>query len=70
METGVVIQPMDKPNQEPIRVAIDRVRLCPRQIPDTLWPTKKKGPEKGKSLPTRVPQTAWSGRLRSSPRTS
>ena len=72
METGVVVQPVDKPNQEPIRLAMDRVRRCPHQIPDTFWPTKKKGPEMEKSLPAPVllPQKAWSDHLQSSPRTS
>ena len=81
-ETGVVVLPVDRPNQEPIRVAIDRVRRCPRQIPDVFWPSKnKKEPEvEAESQPTCTPathpspapppETVWSGRLRSRPRTS
>ena len=75
MDTGVVVVPVDRPNQEPVRVAIDRVRRCPCQIDDTFWPSKKKEPEtEADSQPTLTPapqsQTVWSGRLRGRPRTS
>ena len=40
MDSGVVVVPVDRPNQEPVRVAMDRVRR-PHQIDDTFWPSKK-----------------------------
>ena len=37
--TGVVIQPVNKPQAEPIRVAYDRIRHCSELIADKFWPT-------------------------------
>ena len=38
-EFGVVVWPVDKPQSEPIRVAYDRIRRCPDEIPNEFWPT-------------------------------
>ena len=38
-ELGVVVRPVDKPQSEPIRVAYDRIRKCPNEIPNKFWPT-------------------------------
>jgi len=36
----VVIQLVDKPQAEPIRVAYDRVRHCSELLADKFWPTR------------------------------
>ena len=38
-ETGVVVQSVNKPQAEPIRVAYDRIQRCSDAIPDKFWPT-------------------------------
>ena len=35
----MVIQPVNKPQAEPIRVAYDRIRHCSELIADKFWPT-------------------------------
>lgn len=42
LETGVEVQPIDRPSQETIRVAFDRVRTCPHKVGDKFWPPRKK----------------------------
>ena len=37
---GVVIQPVDKPQAEPGRVAYDRVRHCSELLTDKFWLTR------------------------------
>ena len=32
---------MDKPQDEPILVALSRLRRCPEEIGDDFWPTRK-----------------------------
>jgi len=39
-ETGIEVRPVDRPQEGSIRVALNRVRRCPEQIPDTFWPRK------------------------------
>ena len=51
METGIVVVPVDRPNQAPIRVALDRVRRCPEQITNTFWPAKKQAQTESESQP-------------------
>ena len=36
----MVIQSVDKPQAEPIRVAYDRVRHCSELLTDKFWPTR------------------------------
>ena len=36
----MVIQPVDKPQAEPIRVAYDRVRHCSELLAEKFWPTR------------------------------
>ena len=36
------ICPVDKPSEEPIFVALDRLRRCPEEIGDEFWPTRAK----------------------------
>ena len=38
-ELGVVVQPVDKPQSEPIRVSLGRIRRCSDEIPNKFWPT-------------------------------
>ena len=34
------VRSVDKPNAIPIRVALNSIRHCPEEIPDTFWPQK------------------------------
>lgn len=34
---GVTVRPVDKPNDGPVRVNMDRVTCCPLELPDTSW---------------------------------
>ena len=55
LETGVLVQPVDRPNQES---TFDRVRYCPQEIKDEFWPPRKKTTEQVAVLetdPTRLP---------------
>lgn len=36
------ICPVDKPDEEPIFVALDRLRRCPEEIGDEFWPARAK----------------------------
>ena len=38
-ETGMVVQSVDKPKAEPIRVAYDTIQRCSDAIHDKFWPT-------------------------------
>ena len=78
VENGVIARPVDRPQGEPVRVALDRVRVCPSQIPDQFWPQPRKGKTKepvsngltvdndqdGNTAAAGAP-SVWSGRLRS-----
>ena len=35
------IQPVDRPQSEPILVALDRLRKCPAEVADDFWPKKE-----------------------------
>ena len=66
--TNVSVQPVDKPQEAPIFVSLDRVRRCPSEITDQSWlggrQTKRHRtthPKEPPKEPT-VPGT-WSGRL-------
>ena len=38
MPNNAYIKRVDKPEAEPLLVAVDRLRRCPDEIPDTFWP--------------------------------
>ena len=71
---GVVVYPIDQSEKESIRVALNRVRRCPQQVPDQFWPTRKGGkgrvkdknnsPAKNPVKKTPQPENVWSSRLR------
>ena len=54
VENGVMVTPIDRPQETPICVAMDPVRHCPNKIPDTFWPEHKKQGNKAKSAETRA----------------
>ena len=73
------IRPVDKPQAEPIFVALDRLRRCPEEIGDDFWPPKSKTskqaakstvesdltPAAQKKPPESTqPRGVWKGRLR------
>ena len=33
----VVVRPVDEPDDQPIRVSMDRVTVCPDELPDVSW---------------------------------
>ena len=53
-ETGIEVRPVDRPQEGSIRVALNRVRRCPEQIPDTFWPRKSQA----KVLQSKTPPVA------------
>ena len=40
VENGVEVRPVDQPHVTPTRVALNRVRRCPVEMPDVFWPRK------------------------------
>ena len=75
VDNGVIVTPIDRPQETPIRVAMDRIRRCPKEVPNTFWPEHKKQtkPAEGtNSTSAPEPETTgeWEGRLRSQARTS
>ena len=68
---GVLVSLIDRPNDEPIRVALDRVRHCYQQVPDQFWPPRKKTNSGTNRVVTQAPATTvWTNRLQQRPRTS
>ena len=53
---GVSVRPVDHPDQEPIRVNLDRVTKCPDELPDISWlgNTHKRSTKKNRSVPPRL----------------
>ena len=52
VKTGVMVTPVDRPQETPIHAAMDRVRHCPKGVPDTHKRQQKhnaKTPETKKS---------------------
>jgi hypothetical protein len=39
---GVTVRPVDKPTDESIRVNVDCVTLCPKELPNESWLGKQK----------------------------
>ena len=73
-ETGLTVQPVDKPDEKTIRVAFNRVRRCPEPISnDEFWPPRRKS-RRGRPKKAQKEQTVstendgapglWEGRLR------
>ena len=52
VENGVMVTPINHPQETPIRVAMDRVRHCPKEIPDIFWPEHKKQGKQAKQTET------------------
>ena len=40
VDNGVEVRPVDQPHATPTRVALNRVRRCPVEMPDVFWPRK------------------------------
>ena len=80
VDNGVIVTPVDLPQETPIRVAMDRVRRCPKEISDTFWPKHKRQGTRirsaemvsadADSTPQSESAEVWTGRLRSRARTS
>ena len=41
-ENKTKVRPVDRPEEEPIFVALDRLRRCSDEMPDSFWPRKTK----------------------------
>ena len=78
VDNGVMVRPVDRPRAKAIRVALNRVRVCPKFLPDKSWPPSRTAKSKEQSSHVNeaaegsagnfsIPQPpgAWSGRLRS-----
>ena len=77
LDTGIIVHPVNRSQEETIRVAINRVRRCPETIPnDVFWTAKEQRKKVGRKpssskLPKAVEtdtEPVWQGRLRSSSR--
>ena len=75
LETGVIVQPVDRPQDKGIRVAFDRVRRCPTGVPEGVsWspkrPSRKRKNSCSRSSQDPVPKekevspSLWAGHLR------
>ena len=68
LETGVLVSPVDNPENKAIRVALHRVRRCPKALPEgEFWPPKKtarKQKPAAASVSTADPEGVWRGQLR------
>ena len=52
---GVSVRPVDHPDQEPIRVNLDRVTKCPDELPDISWlGNTRKRSKKNRSVPPKL----------------
>ena len=64
-ENGAEVRPIDKPNDEPIRVALDRLRVYADEISDKFWPPRGLKVNAEDTTPDSPMDTVWRGRLRS-----
>ena len=39
-DNGADVRPIDRPQETPIRVPFDRLRMCPEEVPNESWPPK------------------------------
>ena len=39
-DNGADVRPIDRPQETPIRVPFDRLRVCPEEVPNESWPPK------------------------------
>ena len=72
--TNASVRPVDRPQESSIFVSLNRLRRCPRELPDVSWPGKgrrgrrKRPPEQQPPSPDQSPvsptQGQWSTRLR------
>ena len=70
VENGILARPVDRPKEDPTRVALNRVRRCPPQIADESWPQPRGRRRKQSAVaPQQTPApSVWRGRLRSTGR--
>ena len=64
-ENGAEVRPIDKPNDEPVRVALGRLRVCADEISDEFWPPRGLKVNAKDTTPDSPTDTVWRGRLRS-----
>ena len=53
------LTPVDKPQEEPVFVALDRLRKCPDELEDTFWPRVPNSRKKLSKLPDRESLEPW-----------
>jgi hypothetical protein len=61
-ENGLEVHPVDRPQDEPIRVSLNRVRRCPDEVGEEFYPRRTKCTAADPS-PTSS-STSWEDRLR------
>ena len=49
VDNGVMVRSVDRPRAEAIRVALNRVRVCPKFLPDKSWPPSRTAKSKEQS---------------------
>ena len=64
-ENGADVRPVDKPNDKPIRVALDRLRGCADEMSDRFWPPRGVKDNAKDLTPNTPTNTLWDGRLQS-----
>ena len=64
-ESGADVRPVDRPKEESIRVAFNRLRVCADEIPNEFWPPRGMKTTSKRLLPNVPTSTVWQGRLRS-----
>ena len=75
VENGVILKPIDRPQADPVRVALDHIRVCPTQVPDESRPPPRTTKTKQSSVKEKdhvedtddidTETSVWSGCLRS-----
>ena len=51
------VRPVDKPDSDPMRVSLSRVRVCPTEVSDVFW-------SDGRESDTDERDLTWTSRLR------
>ena len=64
-ENGADVRPVDKPKDKPIRVALNRLRVCADEMSDEFWPPRGVKVNAKDLTPDTPMNTVWRGRLRS-----
>ena len=59
VDNGVTLTTVDRPQEKPIRIAMDLVRRRPKEIADTFWPERKKQKSQAKLVESEPDVTVY-----------